>query len=242
MPTTLTDTEELSNRRPALAWEDVPLPPGFDRHTLEPVYRAMVKEHWEAGARDMRNTIAHPEWLQRATENGITTFDLAEPGQDAGVGESVDGVDARATARAEDRLVASAAGIVAMKATTVGLRASSKPEKRASDLYDLGRLLVAGGIVGLVVGFASQSVVSNLVSGLFLMFEHPIKIGDSINVAGISGSVEDADQPRRAAAWRRRCQRDRRSQKGRCSQRDRRGQNGRRTHGARAATASSTWR
>lgn len=42
--------------------------------------RAMVKEHWEAGARDMRNTIAHPEWLQRATENGITTFDLAEPG------------------------------------------------------------------------------------------------------------------------------------------------------------------
>lgn len=49
-------------------------------------------------------------------------------------------------ARAEDRLVASAAGIVAMKATTVGLRASSKPEKRASDLYDLGRLLVAGGI------------------------------------------------------------------------------------------------
>ena len=49
-------------------------------------------------------------------------------------------------ARAEDRLVASAAGIVAMKATTVGLRASSKPEKRASDLYDLGRLLVAGDI------------------------------------------------------------------------------------------------
>ncbi len=42
------------------------------------------------------------------------------------------------------RMVASAAGLVAMKATTVSLRASSKPEKRASDLYDLGRLLVAG--------------------------------------------------------------------------------------------------
>jgi hypothetical protein len=42
------------------------------------------------------------------------------------------------------RLVASSAGLVAMKATTVSLRASSKPEKRASDLYDLGRLLVAG--------------------------------------------------------------------------------------------------
>jgi len=42
--------------------------------------RSMMNEHWEAGARDMRNTIAHPEWLQRATEGGITTFDLAEPG------------------------------------------------------------------------------------------------------------------------------------------------------------------
>jgi hypothetical protein len=44
------------------------------------------------------------------------------------------------------RLVASPAGLVAMKATTVSLRASSKPEKRSSDLYDLGRLLVRGGV------------------------------------------------------------------------------------------------
>jgi len=49
-------------------------------------------------------------------------------------------------AEAHQRLVATAAGIVAMKATTVPLRASSKPEKRASDLYDLGRLLIAGRI------------------------------------------------------------------------------------------------
>lgn len=42
--------------------------------------RAMVNEHWGAGVRDMRNTISHPEWLQHATANGITTFDMAEPG------------------------------------------------------------------------------------------------------------------------------------------------------------------
>jgi NTE family protein len=42
--------------------------------------RAMVEEHWQAGARDMRNTIAHPEWLQSASDNGITTYDLTEPG------------------------------------------------------------------------------------------------------------------------------------------------------------------
>ena len=56
---------------------------------------------------------------------------------------------------------------------------------------ELSGLLVAGGIAGLVIGFASQSVVSNLVSGLFLMFEHPIKIGDTINVADVGGTVED---------------------------------------------------
>jgi NTE family protein len=42
--------------------------------------RTTVTEHWEAGARDMCNTLAHPEWLERATANGITTFDLTEPG------------------------------------------------------------------------------------------------------------------------------------------------------------------
>lgn len=47
---------------------------------------------------------------------------------------------------ASDRLVATTAGLVAMKASTVGLRASSKPEKRASDLYDMGRLLIDRGI------------------------------------------------------------------------------------------------
>jgi len=40
--------------------------------------RAMVTEHWEAGARDVRNALSHPELLQSETANGVTTFDLTE--------------------------------------------------------------------------------------------------------------------------------------------------------------------
>ena len=42
--------------------------------------RAMMQEHWAAGARDLRDTMAHPEWLRSATRDGVTTFDLTEAG------------------------------------------------------------------------------------------------------------------------------------------------------------------
>ena len=52
-------------------------------------------------------------------------------------------------------------------------------------------LMVAGGIVGLAVGFASQSIIGNLISGLFLMGERPVKIGDLVEISGNLGIVED---------------------------------------------------
>ena len=55
----------------------------------------------------------------------------------------------------------------------------------------LSGMMVAGGIVGIVLGFASQSIVGNLISGLFLMAERPVKIGDSVEIDGRSGVVED---------------------------------------------------
>jgi small-conductance mechanosensitive channel len=57
--------------------------------------------------------------------------------------------------------------------------------------FSLSGLLVAGGILGIVIGFASQTVVSNLISGLFLIIEKPVKIGDSVNIDDIAGVVED---------------------------------------------------
>jgi small-conductance mechanosensitive channel len=56
---------------------------------------------------------------------------------------------------------------------------------------NLTGVLVAGGFAGIVIGFASQSVVANLVSGIFLIVERPIKIGDQIAIEGVEGYVED---------------------------------------------------
>ena len=56
---------------------------------------------------------------------------------------------------------------------------------------NLAGLLVAGGIVALVIGFASQSTVSNLISGIFLMIDRTVKIGDSVNIGDVSGVIED---------------------------------------------------
>ncbi len=47
---------------------------------------------------------------------------------------------------------------------------------------DLSGLMVAGGIFGVIIGFATQSVVSNLISGIFLIFDRPAKIGDLIEI------------------------------------------------------------
>ncbi len=52
-------------------------------------------------------------------------------------------------------------------------------------------ILLAGGITGIVLGFASQNIVGNLVSGIFLMIEKPIKIGDQVEISGTMGFVTD---------------------------------------------------
>ncbi len=57
--------------------------------------------------------------------------------------------------------------------------------------FSLSGLLVAGGIAGIVIGFASQTVVSNFISGLFLLIEKPIKIGDGVSIGDVGGVVKD---------------------------------------------------
>src|SRR3984893_3286870 len=54
----------------------------------------------------------------------------------------------------------------------------------------LGALTVFAGAVGVGVGFGLQNIASNFISGLVILAERPIAIGDRIEVAGIIGQVQ----------------------------------------------------
>jgi len=49
---------------------------------------------------------------------------------------------------------------------------------------------VVGGALALGIGFGSQAVISNFISGLLLLAERPIRIGDLVEIAGVVGTVE----------------------------------------------------
>ncbi|MCE4610624.1 MAG: mechanosensitive ion channel family protein [Desulfurococcales archaeon] len=54
---------------------------------------------------------------------------------------------------------------------------------------NVSALLVAGGFAGIVVGLAAQNTLGNLIAGAMLLLEQPLRVGDPINVAGVSGVV-----------------------------------------------------
>jgi small-conductance mechanosensitive channel len=57
----------------------------------------------------------------------------------------------------------------------------------------LPALLGAAGIFGIALGFASQTSVSNIISGLFLIGEKPFEVGDIIKIADTKGTVLSID-------------------------------------------------
>lgn len=56
---------------------------------------------------------------------------------------------------------------------------------------DLSSITVFAGALGIGVAFGLQNITSNLVSGIIILFERPIKVGDRIEVKDIHGDVVD---------------------------------------------------
>ncbi len=56
--------------------------------------------------------------------------------------------------------------------------------------FDLKNITILGGALGIGIGFGLQTVVSNFVCGLILLFERPIKVGDVIELGDQKGTVK----------------------------------------------------
>ena len=54
---------------------------------------------------------------------------------------------------------------------------------------DLTKMTVLAGAFGVGIGFGLQSVVNNFVSGLILLFERPLHVGDTVQVGNLQGRV-----------------------------------------------------
>ena len=52
-------------------------------------------------------------------------------------------------------------------------------------------LLAGAGIVGIAIGFGSQKLVQDLITGLFLLLENTVQVGDNVTLSGLSGVVEN---------------------------------------------------
>jgi small-conductance mechanosensitive channel len=76
------------------------------------------------------------------------------------------------------------AALFATIATIVGLTALSEIG------VNIAPLLAGAGIVGIAIGFGSQRLVQDVVTGMFVLFENAVQVGDTVTVAGLTGKIE----------------------------------------------------
>ena len=56
--------------------------------------------------------------------------------------------------------------------------------------YDIAPLIASAGIIGVAIGFGSQALVKDFLSGIFMIFEDQYGVGDVVDLGEASGTVE----------------------------------------------------
>jgi small-conductance mechanosensitive channel len=56
---------------------------------------------------------------------------------------------------------------------------------------NIAPLLAGASIIGVAIGFGSQKLVQDFITGIFLLLENAMQVGDSVTAAGLSGTVEN---------------------------------------------------
>lgn len=56
---------------------------------------------------------------------------------------------------------------------------------------EIGPLIASAGVVGLAIGFGAQGLVSDIVTGFFILLEKQLEVGEYITAAGYDGIVEE---------------------------------------------------
>src|SRR5881394_3468903 len=114
---------------------------------------------------------------------------------------------------AVDRLVIARAGHVAGRVTDVRVSRAAQTRLRLvrrlvfllilligaalalSNFAKVQRLatgiLASSAVLGLVIGFAARQTIANVVAGILLAITQPIRIGDTVSIAGSTGRVDD---------------------------------------------------
>ena len=54
-----------------------------------------------------------------------------------------------------------------------------------------GGVLASSAVIGLVIGFASQRTIGNVVAGILIAITQPLRLGDEVEVQGTQGVVEE---------------------------------------------------
>lgn len=83
--------------------------------------------------------------------------------------------------RGQQEAIAAVTGyVVILLGLIIGLQASG---------FDLSALAVIAGAVSIGIGFGLQNIANNFISGLIILAERPIKVGDRIEVGNVTGEV-----------------------------------------------------